>query len=119
MTLVSCGGGGDAGGSPAPAPSPTPSPSPTPTPSALTQADARIGECMKMGNMLEAPNEGDWGRAIVDVDFTDIKAQGFAIVRLPVRFSNHALTTPPYTIEGALMDRVERVVDTARAAGSG
>jgi endoglucanase len=72
---------------------------------------------MNMGNMLEAPNEGDWGRPIVDGDFTDIKAKGFATVRLPVRFSNHALTTPPYTIDGAFMDRVEHVVDTARAAG--
>ena len=70
-----------------------------------------------MGNMLEAPNEGDWGRAIVDSDFTDIKAKGFATVRLPVRFSNHALTAAPYTIDAAFMDRVEHVVDTARAAG--
>jgi endoglucanase len=86
-------------------------------PSALTQADARIGECINMGNMLEAPNEGDWGRAIVDGDFADIKAKGFATVRLPVRFSNHALTVAPYTIDAAFMDRVEHVVDTARAAG--
>jgi endoglucanase len=118
LALASCGGGGSSPApSPAPAPAPAPTPSPTPAPSALTQADARIGECINMGNMLEAPNEGDWGRAIVDADFADIKAQGFATVRLPVRFSNHALTVSPYTIDAAFMDRVEHVVDTARAAG--
>src|SRR5690242_142379 len=83
LALAACGGSGSGGGSPAPSPTPsqTPTPSPTPTPSALTQADARIGECVNMGNMLEAPNEGDWGRAIVDSDFADIKAKGFATVR--------------------------------------
>ena len=120
LALTSCGGGGGSPApspAPAPAPAPSPTPSATPTPSALTQADARIGECMNMGNMLEAPNEGDWGRAIVDSDFADIKAKGFATVRLPVRFSNHALTASPYTIDAAFMDRVEHVVDSARAAG--
>jgi endoglucanase len=123
LGLASCGGGGTPTPSPTPAPSPAPSPAPapsptgTPVPSALTQADARIGECMNMGNMLEAPNEGDWGRAIVDSDFADIKARSFETVRLPVRFSNHALTVSPYTIDAAFMDRVEHVVDTARAAG--
>jgi endoglucanase len=122
LGLASCGGGGGTPApspAPAPAPSPTPAPGPTgtPVPSALTQADARIGECMNMGNMLEAPNEGDWGRAIVDSDFADIKARGFETIRLPVRFSNHALTVSPYTIDAAFMDRVEHVVDTARAAG--
>lgn len=120
LTVAACGGGGGSSTptpSPAPAPSPTPTATPTPTPSALTQADARIGECINMGNMLEAPKEGDWGRAIVDSDFTDIKAKGFSTVRLPVRFSSHALTAPPYTIDAAFMDRVAHVVDTARAAG--
>jgi len=70
-----------------------------------------------MGNHLEAPNEGDWGRPIVDTDFAEIAARGFETVRLPVRFSNHAATGAPFTIDAAFMDRVEHVVDTARAAG--
>ncbi|HEY6813939.1 MAG TPA: glycoside hydrolase family 5 protein [Croceibacterium sp.] len=117
-----CGGGGSSGssGSAAPAPTPTVAPAPTPTPSAtpvLTQANTRIGACLNMGNHLEAPNEGDWGRAIAADDFTEIAARGFQTVRLPVRFSNHAATTPPYAIEPAFMARVEQVVDSARAAG--
>lgn len=121
LALAACGGSKPAnpGGGPTPSPSPTPTQTPTPTPSspALTQADARIGPCINMGNHLEAPNEGDWGRAISETDFAEIAAQGFETVRLPVRFSNHALTAPPYTIEAAFMDRVEHVVDLARAAG--
>jgi endoglucanase len=83
----------------------------------LTAANTRIGACVNMGNHLDAPNEGDWGRAIAAGDFADIRARGFETVRLPVRFSNHALTAAPYTIEPAFMARVERVVDDARAAG--
>ena len=109
------------GGGPTPAPTqtsnPPPSPPPTSSAPALTQQDARIGACVNMGNHLEPPEEGDWGRAISDTDFIDIAARGFETVRLPARFSNHALTTPPYTIDAAFMDRVEYVVDLARASG--
>ncbi|HSG33461.1 MAG TPA: glycoside hydrolase family 5 protein, partial [Sphingomonadaceae bacterium] len=54
---------------------------------------------------------------INNTDFQQIAARGFETVRLPVRFSNHALTSAPYTIDAAFMDRVEQVVDLARAAG--
>lgn len=141
--LAACSGGGSSGTvvapSPSPAPSPTPSPSPspspiplpTPTPSPKSPASYTptaafkpstgialpVGKCVNMGNQLDAPNEGDWGRAIVDADFTIIKAAGFDTVRLPVRWSNHAATSAPYTIDAIFMARVQHVVDTARAAG--
>jgi len=83
----------------------------------LTQANTRIGACINMGNHLEAPREGDWGRPIAADDFTQIAARGFQTVRLPVRFSNHAATNAPYAIDAAFMTRVEQVVDSARAAG--
>lgn len=128
--LTAC-GGGSAGGAvmtPAPAPTPSPSPSPTPTPSpvsytpaaafrATTGATIPVGKCVNMGNHLEAPNEGDWGRAIVDADFTIIKAAGFDTIRLPVRWSSHALATAPYTIDATFLARVRHVVDTAHGAG--
>lgn len=70
-----------------------------------------------MSNQLEGnPTEGSWGRAIADDDFVQIKAQGFETVRIPVRWSTHALDTPPYTIDAAWMDRVEEVVNLARAS---
>ena len=134
LALTGCGGGsgGGSGGSagaptptppPAPAPAPAPAPSPTPTPpppvaSQLTQADARIGACMNMANHLEGnPTEGSWGRAINDTDFTDIAAVGFETIRLPVRWSNKTGGAPDYTIDPAWMNRVEQVVNQARAAG--
>lgn len=128
--LNGCGGGGSgsSGGGTAVAPTPTPSPSPTATPtptptptpvaSALTQADARIGACINMSNQLEGnPTEGSWGRPITNTDFAEIRAQGFQTVRIPVRWSTHAPTTAPYTVDTAWMNRVEQVVNQARAAG--
>jgi endoglucanase len=139
LALVACSGGSaSAGGggatsvtptpSASPSPTPTISPSPTPTPSApvytpkaafvpATGISLPIGKCVNMGNHLEAPNEGDWGRAIVDNDFTIIKTAGFDTVRVPVRWSTHALAVAPYTIDAAWMTRVRHVIDTARAAG--
>jgi endoglucanase len=70
-----------------------------------------------MGNHLEAPNEGDFGRPINDTDFAAIAAEGFETVRLPVRWSNHADTNAPYAIDPDFMARVIEVVDQARAAG--
>ena len=121
LLLAACGGasGSPVGATPTPAPAPTPSPSPSPTPlaSALSQADARLGACINMANMLEPPNEGDWGRAISATDFADIRAAGFKTVRIPVRWSNHASYAAPYTIDPAFMARVEQVVGQARTAG--
>jgi endoglucanase len=72
-----------------------------------------------MGNHLEAPNEGEWGRAIADDDFQIIKAAGFDSVRIPVRWSTHALSAAPYTIDAAFMARVKHVVALAEAQGLG
>jgi endoglucanase len=75
-----------------------------------------VGRCVNMGNHLEAPKEGDWGRAIADDDFRIIAAAGFQTIRLPVRWSAHAGTLPPYTIDARFMARVKQVVSRARAA---
>lgn len=133
--LCACGGGGSAGGTvtasvSAPAPTPTPPPMPAPTStattpsytpaaafSATTGATIPVGKCVNMGNHLEAPTEGAWGRAIVDADFTVIKAAGFDTIRLPVRWSSHALAAAPYTIDATFLARVRHVVETARKAG--
>ena len=75
------------------------------------------GRCVNMGNHLEAPSEGAWGRPIADDDFAIIARAGFATVRLPVRWSAHAATTAPYTIDPAFLARVRHLVLRARAAG--
>ena len=135
--LAAC-GGGSAGGatigspiggtppSPPPPSPPPPSPPPPPTPASFTPGPAArgttgptlpLGKCVNLSNMLEAPNEGDWGRAFRDDDATNIHAAGFATVRLPVRFAAHAATSPPYTIDPAFMARVRHVLEANVAAG--
>jgi endoglucanase len=132
LLVGSCGGGdsgsGEAGSvaivTPAPAPPPPPPP-PAPPPAFLPAAAAlpktggtlRLGKCVNISNMLEAPNEGDWGRPFQDTDIANIKAKGFTAIRLPARFSAHAGTAPPYTIDPVFMARVRHVTDLAVANG--
>jgi endoglucanase len=118
-SLVAC-GGGDASvavAAPATASIPTATPTITPPPATTPATNSLpVGRCVNMGNHLEAPNEGDWGRKIADDDFTNIAAAGFSTIRLPVRWSGHAATNAPYTIDPAFMARVKYVVGLARAA---
>ena len=72
---------------------------------------AAIGRGVNFGNMFEAPTEGAWGLTVTD-DFIDkATGAGFASVRLPVRWSNHAGAQAPFTIDAAFMARVASVVD--------
>ncbi|HEX2714996.1 MAG TPA: glycoside hydrolase family 5 protein [Candidatus Acidoferrales bacterium] len=83
---------------------------------ARTTATA-MGRGVNFGNMLEAPREGDW-RITVRDEFIDVTAHaGFATVRLPVRWSNHAAATAPFTIDQPFFARVESVVDKLLAKG--
>ncbi|MDF7776623.1 glycoside hydrolase family 5 protein [Sphingomonas sp. AOB5] len=132
LSLVACSGAAPGSGSAAvaaPTPTPaasTPTPSPTSTPvAAFTPAAAaipttggslKLGKCVNLSNMLEAPTEGSWGRAFLDSDIANIKSKGFTGIRLPVRFSAHALAVAPYTIDAAFMARVKHIVDLAVAA---
>jgi endoglucanase len=76
-----------------------------------------IGRGVNFGNMLEAPTEGAWGLTVTD-DFIDkAAAAGFTAVRLPVRWSNHASATAPFTIDSVFMSRVTSIVDKLLAKG--
>lgn len=117
---VLCAGGASADGTAA-ASKPAPSSTPTRyTPAVAfrptTGASIAMGKCVNMGDHLDAPTEGAWGRPIVDSDFAMIKKAGFDSIRLPVRWSAHALASAPYTIDPAFLARVRHVVGVARAA---
>ncbi|GAA0328610.1 glycoside hydrolase family 5 protein [Sphingomonas oligophenolica] len=118
LCAAGCGGGATALST---APMPKPGEAAPYAPAAAARPTTGIalplGKCVNMGDHLEPPHEGDWGRPIADGDFTIIKQAGFASVRLPVRFSGHALATMPYTIDATFMTRVHHVVDLATAAG--
>lgn len=113
--LVACGGSAGAASPATAAATPNPTPSPQPAPAAPVKS-LSVGRCVNMGNHLEAPNEGDWGRKIADDDFQTIARAGFTTIRLPVRWSNHASAAAPYAIEPAFMARVQYIVGLARAA---
>jgi endoglucanase len=71
---------------------------------------------INLGNRLEAPNEGDWGGTVLATDFPFIAKRGFDHVRIPIRFSGHALDSAPYTINAAFFTRVDTVLDQAAQA---
>lgn len=72
-----------------------------------------LGRGINMGNMLEAPNEGDWGETVHQEYFSIIKSKGFDTVRIPIRWSAHASTSSPYTIDAAFFTRVDNVIQWA------
>ena len=78
---------------------------------------AALGRGVNFGDMLDAPKEGDWGLTARD-EFIEVTAEaGFASVRLPVRWSNHAAATVPFTIDPQFFARVDSVVDNLLAKG--
>lgn len=70
---------------------------------------------INFGNMLEAPNEGDWGLTVQEAYFDHVKEAGFDFVRLPVRWNAHAAMGYPYTIDPAFFARVDQVISWALA----
>jgi aryl-phospho-beta-D-glucosidase BglC (GH1 family) len=92
-----------------PSPTPTITPEPTPTPSASLALQRGIN----LGNMLEAPNEGEWGLFVEEEYFDLIDEAGFDFVRLPVRWNTHADMEPPYTIDPVFFARVDEAVGWA------
>lgn len=79
----------------------------TPETCALAHA---LGKGINMGNMLEAPREGDWG-ARLDPAYADLVGGLFNTVRLPVRWSNHAAPTADATLDPRFAKRVDQAVD--------
>jgi endoglucanase len=72
-----------------------------------------LGRGINLGNALDAPSEGEWGVVLKEEYFQIIKDAGFNSIRLPVRWSAHALAEPPYTINPDFMKRVDWAVNCA------
>ena len=84
-------------------------PTNTPIPVTLLQRGVNFG------NMLESPNEGEWGLFVQEEYFDLVKEAGFDFVRLPVRWNSHAEQDYPYTIDPAFFARVDEIVGWAQA----
>ncbi|MBO6575935.1 MAG: cellulase family glycosylhydrolase [Rhodothermales bacterium] len=73
---------------------------------------------INMGNTLEPPLEGGWNNPPAEeYYFDDYLAEGYATVRVPVRWDQHTATSAPYDVDAAWMDRVEQVVDWGLSRG--
>jgi len=72
-----------------------------------------LGRGINLGNMLEAPQEGDWGLRLEARYFALAKEARFDTVRLPVRWSSHAAATPPYRIDESFFQRVDFAIGEA------
>ncbi|SMD42944.1 Por secretion system C-terminal sorting domain-containing protein [Aquiflexum balticum DSM 16537] len=79
------------------------------------ELNQKLGRGMNMGNMFEAPTEGEWGNPFRNDYFQQIKELGFDHVRIPIRWDTPARTqmTPPYTINPVFFARIKEVVDLA------
>jgi endoglucanase len=75
-----------------------------------------VRKCINMGGALEAPREGEWGYRITRADLQAIRAAGFDTIRVPVKWSGHAMARAPYTIDPAFRARVDEVMDWALEA---
>jgi len=73
----------------------------------------KLGRGINMGNALEAPNEGEWGVTLQESYFQIIAQKGFHSVRIPIRWSTHAMTTFPYIINESFFDRIDWAVQNA------
>jgi len=77
----------------------------------------RLGRGVNLGNALEAPREGEWGIILKKEYFQLISEAGFDTVRVPIRWSNHAMKAPPYTVDEAFFERVDWVIENAFEQG--
>jgi len=72
-----------------------------------------LGRGVNLGNALEAPKEGEWGVTLKEEYFELIQSAGFESVRIPVRWSAHAESSPPYRIDPRFFVRVDWAVRQA------
>jgi endoglucanase len=70
---------------------------------------------INLGNALDAPTEGSWGVTLKPEYFEIIKKAGFTSIRLPIRWSAHASSQPPYIIAPDFFARVDWAVGQALA----
>ena len=75
-----------------------------------------VRKCINMASALEAPKEGEWGYTIRERDMATIAEAGFDTVRIPIKWSAHADTQAPYTINQAFFSRIDQVMTWALQA---
>ena len=85
------------------------------TKSTLATMGPMIG--INLGNTLEEVVEGPAPHAADERYFDAFARAGFSMVRIPVRWDNHTLRSPPYTVEPTWLTRVATVAGWATSRG--
>src|SRR3954462_12992431 len=80
---------------------------------ATTRATGDLRRGINFGDAMDAPHEGDWGWVISASDFVAVHDAGFDHVRVPMRFSAHVDTSPPFRVDGRFFKRVDWVIAQA------
>ena len=75
-----------------------------------------LGRGINLGEMLDAPTEGEWGNRL-EQEYIDQATAAFKTIRLPVRFSNHAALTEDATLDDFFAARVDNIIDALLAKG--
>ena len=78
---------------------------------------AELGRGVNFGNILDAPAEGEWGYTLEPILFDQAVKVGFEHIRLPVSWTHYTETSEPFTIDPAILDRVEWAIDQALSRG--
>lgn len=74
----------------------------------------QLGAGINIGNVMSAPQEGNWAKPIEPFYFEDIRAVGFDHVRIPVRCDQHTDQSPHYRIDPDWLLRVKTVIEWAQ-----
>ncbi|CAE6456724.1 unnamed protein product [Rhizoctonia solani] len=80
---------------------------------------ARMTPGWNLGNTLDAlPTEGSWMAPVQNKTFSQIYADGFRSVRIPITFNDHFISdAPDYKVDPAWLSRINYVVDAATSTG--
>ncbi len=97
------------------------------------QMVVKMGRGINLGNVLSAPNEGNWAPAVEESYFQEVASVGFKTVRVPIRFDTHTTalnsvnyedtngnyigSALDYAVDVAYLDRIEEVMDWALNQG--
>jgi endoglucanase len=83
----------------------------------IVELNKKLGRGINMGNMFEAPSEGEWGNPYKDDYFQKIATLGLNHVRIPIRWDVPARTlqAAPYSIDATFLARIKSVIDNAIA----
>ena len=104
----------------------TVAPTATPTPVARSEPVApidpfaqarRLGRGINLANALEAPREGEGGIVLAEEHLQVIAEAGFDTIRVPIRWSAHAMTEPPYTVDETFFWRIDWVIENGLERG--